>query len=340
MPIFRVQSGKNYTGHRLWCLWLISGMCVWVGGYLQNKNNCCNLTRKYKIFTAYCRKTRRVVGCVKCPQSINVYSPIYRTRQAFRLDRRVVSWTPQAFCQGDATPRPSPSPSPPLTRGRGSQSGQKPSPKVKVRRLMSMTKSNRCQPIVTMTPTSFCSYSHGIVQPSWRDPRHFRQSLANWPCVLEELSLPKALKKEVERGVVAEVVGRRVGMEVGRPGWGCQVALAILTAFPQTWPGDALMRAKGREGGGEDVAGGDGIADVVHWLLLEQEWPGVGRPLFFQKFIHFAKVTTIVTKMFTKFTTKIGDSWNLSLFLAQNMSLNLVICFISHKYWYKISHKI
>ena len=63
-------------------------------------------------------------------------------------------------------------------------------------------------------------------------------------------------------------------------------------------------------------------------------------PLFFQKFIHFAKVTTIVTKMFTKFTTKIGDSWNLSLFLAQNMSLNLVICFISHKYWYKISHKI
>ena len=100
------------------------------------------------------------------------------------------------------------------------------------------------------------------------------------------------------------------------------------------------MRAKGREAGGEDVAGGDGVADVVHWLLLEQEWPGVGRPLFFQKFIHFAKVTTIVTKMFTKFTTKIGDSWNLSLFLAQNMSLNLVICFISHKYWYKISHKI
>ena len=77
------------------------------------------------------------------------------------------------------------------------------------------------------------------------------------------------------------------------------------------------MRAKGREGGGEDVAGGDGIADVVHWLLLEQEWPGVGRPLFFQKFIHFAKVTTIVTKMFTKFTTKIGDSWNLCLFLAK-----------------------
>jgi len=30
--------------------------------------------------------------------------------------------------------------------------------------------------------------------------------------------LPKALKKEVERGVVAEVVGRRVGMGVGRPG--------------------------------------------------------------------------------------------------------------------------
>ena len=86
--------------------------------------------------------------------------------------------------------------------------------------------------------------------------------------------------------------------------------------------------------------GGDGIADVVHWLLLEQEWPGMGRPLFFQKFIHFAKVTTIVTKMFTKFTTKIGDSWNLCLFLAQNMSLNLVICFISHKIWHNISHSI
>ena len=37
------------------------------------------------------------------------------------------------------------------------------------------------------------------------------------------------------------------------------------------------MRAKGREGGGEDVAGGDGIADVVHWHLLEQEGQGVGR---------------------------------------------------------------
>ena len=55
-------------------------------------------------------------------------------------------------------------------------------------------------------------------------------------------------------------------------------------------------------------------------------------PLFFHKFIHYAKVTTIVTKLFTKFTTKIGDSWNLCLFLAQNMSLNLVICFISHKH--------
>ena len=69
-----------------------------------------------------------------------------------------------------------------------------------------------------MTPTSSYNYSHGIVQPSWRDRRPFRQSLANRLRVLLELSLPKALKKEVERGVVAEVVGRRVGMEVGRPG--------------------------------------------------------------------------------------------------------------------------
>ena len=30
--------------------------------------------------------------------------------------------------------------------------------------------------------------------------------------------MPKALKKEVERGVVVEVVGRRVEKEVGRPG--------------------------------------------------------------------------------------------------------------------------
>ena len=30
--------------------------------------------------------------------------------------------------------------------------------------------------------------------------------------------MPKALKKEVERGVVAEVVGRRVEKEVDRPG--------------------------------------------------------------------------------------------------------------------------
>ena len=52
------------------------------------------------------------------------------------------------------------------------------------------------------------------------------------------------------------------------------------------------MRAKGREGGGEDVAGGDGVADavlglpVLHWHLLVQEgdgWlqlglPGAGQP--------------------------------------------------------------
>ena len=47
------------------------------------------------------------------------------------------------------------------------------------------------------------------------------------------------------------------------------------------------MRAKGREGGGEDVAGGDGIADVVlglpveHWHLLMQEgieWQQLGLP--------------------------------------------------------------
>ena len=81
-----------------------------------------------------------------------------------------------------------------------------------------MTKRDRCQSIVTMTPTSSCSCSRGIVRPSWQDQRHFRQSLANRPSVLEELSLPKALKKEVERGVVAEVVGRRVEKEVGRPG--------------------------------------------------------------------------------------------------------------------------
>ena len=52
-------------------------------------------------------------------------------------------------------------------------------------------------------------------------------------------------------------------------------------------PSDALMRAKGREGGGEDVAGRDGIADavqglpVLHWHLLMQEgigWQQLGLP--------------------------------------------------------------
>ena len=69
-----------------------------------------------------------------------------------------------------------------------------------------------------MTPTSSYNYSHGIVQPCWRDRRPFRQSLANRLRVLLELSLPKALKEEVEGGMVAEVVGKRVGREVGRPG--------------------------------------------------------------------------------------------------------------------------
>ena len=48
------------------------------------------------------------------------------------------------------------------------------------------------------------------------------------------------------------------------------------------------MRAKGREGGGEDVAGGDGVADavlglpVLHWYLLIQEgvgWLQLGLPV-------------------------------------------------------------
>ena len=80
-----------------------------------------------------------------------------------------------------------------------------------------MMKRDRCQPIVTMTPTSSCSCSHGIVRPSWRDPRHFRQSLATRHCISVELSLSKALK-EVEEGVEVEGVGRKVEKEVGRPG--------------------------------------------------------------------------------------------------------------------------
>ena len=50
-------------------------------------------------------------------------------------------------------------------------------------------------------------------------------------------------------------------------------------------PGDALMRAKGIEGGWGGVAGGDGIADVMlglpveHWHLLMQEgWQQLGLP--------------------------------------------------------------
>ena len=314
------------------------------GGYLQYKNNCCNLTRKYKIFTAYCRKTRRVVGCVKCPQSIDVYSPIYRTRQAFRLDRRVVSWTPEAFCQGDATPRPSPSPSPPLTRGRGSQSGQKPSPKVKVRRLMSMTKSNRCQPIVTMTPTSFCSYSHGIVQPSWRDPRHFRQSLANWPCVLEELSLPKALKKEVERGVVAEVVGRRVGMGVGRPGWGCQVPSGVghLDGLPTDMTrrrpdeGEGERRRWGgcRRGGwycwcGALASPGAGVAGGGETFVFPEIHPFCQSHHNCHQNVHKIHhqnwwLMEFVSLFGTKYVTKFSDLLYFSQILVQNFSQNLV----------------
>ena len=61
----------------------------------------------------------------------------------------------------------------------------------------------------------------------------------------------------------------------------------VQAASPQTSLGDALKRAKGREGGGEDVAGGDGVADelhglpVEHWHLLMQEgmkWQQLGLP--------------------------------------------------------------
>ena len=84
-----------------------------------------------------------------------------------------------------------------------------------------------------MTPTSSYNNSQRIVQPGWRDRRPFPQSLASRSRVLLELFLPKALKEEVEVGVVAGVVGRRVGKEVGRPGLGCQT-MALLAAFPQT----------------------------------------------------------------------------------------------------------
>ena len=61
----------------------------------------------------------------------------------------------------------------------------------------------------------------------------------------------------------------------------------VQAASPQTSLGDALKRAKGRGECGEDVAGGDGIADVVlglpmeHWHLLMQEgieWQQLGLP--------------------------------------------------------------
>ena len=58
-----------------------------------------------------------------------------------------------------------------------------------------------------------------------------------------------------------------------------------------------------------------------------------------QKYCHH-NCKQINHKNFTKFTTKFGDSGNLCLFLAQNMSLNLVICLISHKILHNISHSI
>ena len=100
--------------------------------------------------------------------------------------------------QDTATPRPSQSPTDPLDPRRSSRTSRRQSPKVIVRRQMNLTMRDRCQPIVTMTPTSSCSCLHGTVRPSWRDPHHFRQSHADRPCVLEELSLQKALKEEVE----------------------------------------------------------------------------------------------------------------------------------------------
>ena len=137
--------------------------------------------------------------------------------------------------QDTATPRPSQSPTDPLDPRRSSRTSRRQSPKVIVRRQMNLTMRDRCQPIVTMTHTSSCRQFDGTVRPSWRDPHHFRQSHADRPCVLEELSLHTALKEEVEEGVVVEVVGGEVGKEGGRPCSGCQkLALANLAAFPQT----------------------------------------------------------------------------------------------------------
>ena len=58
-----------------------------------------------------------------------------------------------------------------------------------------------------------------MILPSWRDPRHCRQSLAIRQRVPAEQSLPKVLK-EVEEGVEVEVegVGSKVEKEVGRSG--------------------------------------------------------------------------------------------------------------------------
>ena len=73
------------------------------------------------------------------------------------------------------------------------------------------------RPSVTMTATCSCMQSGSMIQPSWRDPRHCRQSLATRLCEPVELPLSKVLE-EVEEGVGVEKVGKVVGKEVGRPG--------------------------------------------------------------------------------------------------------------------------
>ena len=164
-----------------------------------------------------------------------------------------------------------------------------------------------------MTPTSFCSYSHGIVQPSWRDPRHFRQSRANWPCVLEELSLPKALNKEVERGVVATDMTRRRPDEgegerrrwggCRRGGWYC-------------WCGALDSPGAGVAGGGETFVFPEihpfcqshhNCHQNVHKIHHQNWW-----------------LMEFVSLFGTKYVTKFSDLLYFSQILVQNFSQNLV----------------